>query len=181
MALNLAVLYQQGVNFLLKQAAEWARIPTRLRRVEAARVIVEQAALQKNDVGSLAIARGAQAALQQMQTLYDNGSGKVADVVDQVRALPPGAVPPVSLAPKAAEVAAIVTAVTRGLTEIERKVAGAAQKVLTPAQLDQLKSGGLSFPSFLGAQAKTLLKYAIIGIPIYFIITGKAGRSRTRL
>lgn len=181
MALNLAVLYQQGVNFLLKQAAEWARIPTRLRRVEAARAIVEQAALQKNDVGSLAIARGAATALQQVQTLYDNGSGKVADVVDQVRALPPGAIPPVSLAPKTAEVAAIVTAVTRGLTEIERKVASAASKVLTPAQLDQLKQGGLTFPSFLGAQAKMLLTYAVIGIPLYFIITGKAGRRRSSL
>ena len=181
MALNLSVLYQQGVDFLLKQAAEWSRIPTRLRRVEAARALVEQAALQKNDVSALAIARGAATALQQVQTLYDNGSGKVADVVDQVRALPPGSIPPVSLAPKAAEVAAIVAAVTRGLTEIEKKVTQSATKVLTPAQLDQLKRGGLSFPSFLGEQAKTLLKYALFGIPIYFLLTGKAGRSRTRL
>ncbi len=181
MALNLAVLYQQGVDFLLKQAAEWARIPTRLRRVEAARSIVEQAALQKNDVGALAIARGAATALQQVRTLYDNGSGKVADVVDQVRALPPGAIPPVSLAPKAAEVAAIVAAVTKTLTEIERKVGGAASKVLTPAQLDQLKRGGLTFPSFLGTQFKTLLTYAVIGIPLYLLLTGKSGRRRVTL
>src|SRR5258706_612845 len=181
MALNLAVLYQQGVDFLLKQAAEWSRIPTRLRRVEAARALVEQAALQKNDVGALALARGAATALQQLQSLYDNGSGKVADVVDQVRALPPGAIPPVSLAPKAAEVAAIVTALTRGLTEVERKVTAAAAKVLTPAQLDQLKRGGLPFPSVLRQPAQTLLKYALFGIPIYLLLPGKAGRSRTRL
>jgi hypothetical protein len=181
MALNLAVLYQQGVDFLLKQAAEWARIPTRLSRVEAARVIVEQAALQKNDVGTLAMARGAATALQQVRSLYDNGSGKVADVVDQVRALPPGSIPPVSLGPKAAEVAAIVAAVTKGLTTIERNVATGATKVLTPEQLDTLKRGGLTFPSFLGGQAMTLVKYALFGIPIYLLLTGKAGRSRTRL
>lgn len=181
MALSLTTLYNQGVNFLLKQAAEWARVPTRLRRVEAARVIVEQAALQKNNVGVLAMARAAQTAMQQVQVLYDNGSTKVADVVDQVRALPEGALPPVSLAPKAAEVAAIVAAVTKTLTEIERKVADGASKVLTPAQLDQLKRGGLAFPSYLGEQVKTLLKYALFAVPIYFIVTGKAGRSRTRL
>lgn len=178
MALNLTVLYQQGVDFLLKQAAEWTRIPTRLSRVEAARSIVENAALQKNDVGVLAMARAAATALQQVRSLYENGSGKVADVVDQVRALPPGAIPPVSLAPKAAEVVAIVAAVTKGLTTIERNVASGASKVLTPAQLDTLKRGGLTFPSFLGEQTKTLLKYALVGVPVYFLLRPKKKRRR---
>jgi hypothetical protein len=129
-------------------------------------------------VGTLAMARGALTALQQVRALYENGSGKVADVVDQVRAVPVGGIPPVSLAPKAAEVVAIVTAVTKGLTTIERNIAAGAAKVLTPAQLDTLKRGGLTFPSFFGEQAKTLLKYALFGVPVYLLLRRPKKRRR---
>jgi hypothetical protein len=163
----------------MQQAAAWARIPTRLRRVEAARVIVEQAALQRNDLGSLAKVRAAKEAITRVQSLYDSASTKVADVVDQVRVLPPGSLPPVSLAPKAAEVAAVIVGVTKAVTAVEREVGAAAQRVLTPAQLEQLKQGGLTFPSYLGEQLKTLLKYALFAVPIYFLLRGKSGRRQT--
>ncbi len=166
-------VYQQGINFLLKQASDWSRIPTRLSRIGAARTLIANAAVQQNkpDVAARMAAVGS--ALAQLQTMYNNGSSQVADVVDQVRAVPPGSVPPVSLAAPAAKAAALVSAVTKGATELEGQIASAATQVLTPAQIAQLKAGGLAFPQFMGVQMGTLLKYAIIGIPIYLILRSR--------
>lgn len=169
-------LYGQGVSFLLKQAADWARIPTRLQRIGAARTIIAAAAQQQNKPEVAAKMAALGSALAQLQTTYNNASSQVADVVDQVRALSPGAVPPVSLAAPAAKAAAVVSAVTKGATALETQIADAATKVLTPAQIAQLKAGGLSMPAYMGAQFGTLLKYAIIGIPLYLFLRSRRGR-----
>lgn len=174
---DVAGAYQQGMNFLLKQAAEWSRIPTRLQRIGAARTLVATAATQQNRPDVAAKMAAAGSTLAQLQTMYNNASSQVADVVDQIRAVPQGSIPPVSLASPAAQAAAVVSAVTKGATVLEGQIASAAQQVLTPAQLAQLKAGGLSFPSFMGLQVNTLLKYAIIGIPVYLFLRGrKRGR-----
>jgi hypothetical protein len=172
-----AGVYQQGVNFLLQQAADWSRIPTRLARIGAARTLIANAAVQQNkpDVAAKMAAVGS--ALTQLQTAYNNGSSQVADVVDQVRVLPPGAVPPVSLAAPAAKAAALVSAVTKGATALEGQIASAASQVLTPAQIAQLKAGGLNFPAFMGVQIGTLVKYLIIGVPVYLLLRGRRSRS----
>ena len=170
-------VYQQGVGFLLKQAADWSRIPTRLARIGAARTLIANAAVQQNKPEVAARMAAVGTALAQLQTLYNNGSSQVADVVDQVRALPPGAVPPVSLAAPAARAAALVSAVTKGATELEGQIASAAAQVLTPAQIAQLKAGGLSFPAFMGLQLGTVVKYLLFGIPIYLLLrSGRRGR-----
>lgn len=169
-------VYQQGMNFLLKQAADWSRIPTRLQRIGAARMLIAQAATQQNKPDVAAKMAAAGAALTQLQTLYNNASSQVADVVDQVRAVPPGAVPPVSLAAPAAQAAAVIAAVTKGATTLEGQIADAASQVLTPAQIAQLKAGGLSFPAFMGLQLSTLVKYVIIGIPVYLLLRSRRGR-----
>jgi hypothetical protein len=161
------------MDFLLKQAADWARIPTRLQRIGAARTLIANAATQQNkpDVAAKMAALGA--ALTQLQTTYNNASSQVADVVDQIRAVPPGSVPPISLAGPAAKAAAVVAAVTKGATALEGQIASAATQVLTPAQIAQLKAGGLSFPAFMGVQISTLAKYAIIAIPLYLLLKGR--------
>ena len=171
--IDVAGAYQQGINILLKQAADWARIPTRLQRIGAARTIIANAAVQQNkpDVAARMTALGS--VLMQLQTTYNNASSQVADVVDQIRAVPPGEVPPVSLAAPAAKAAAVVAAVTKGATELEGQIASAAPQVLTPAQIAQLKAGGLSFPAFMGVQVGTVVKYLIIGIPIYLLLRSK--------
>jgi hypothetical protein len=112
-------------------------------------------------------------ALAQLQSTYNNASSQVADVVDQIRAVPPGSVPPVSLAAPAAKAAAVVSAVTKGATALEGQIANAASQVLTPAQIAQLRAGGLSFPSFMGLQIGTLAKYAIVAIPLYLLLRGR--------
>lgn len=172
-------VYQQGMNFLLQQAADWARIPTRLQRIGAARTLIANAAVQQNkpDVAAKMAAVGT--ALAQVQTMYNNASSQVADVVDQVRAVPPGAVPPVSLARPAAQAAAVVAAVTKAATGLEQQIANAAPSVLTPEQIAQLKAGGLSLPSYMGAQVGTLVKYVVIAVPLYFILKS-AGRGGSR-
>jgi hypothetical protein len=179
LGLDLSALYQQGLNFLLQQAANWSRIPTRLRRAEAARLIVERAADQRNDAATVNTMRATRDVLGQVQRMYDNGSGKIADVVDRYRAVPQGSLPPLDLAPKAAEVAALVATVTATLTEIERQVAASSTEVLTPEQQTQLNSG-LKFPSFLGGQAMQWLKYAVIGGLAYFMIRalGRSGGTK---
>lgn len=179
LGIDFSALYQQGMNFLLQQAANWSRIPTRLRRAEAARVIVEQAAGMRNDQMTVNTMRATRDALAQVQRLYDSGSGKIADVVDRYRAVPHGSLPPLDLAPKAAEVAALVAAVTSTVTEVERQVAESAKRVLTPEQQAQLNSG-LKLPTFLGAQAKAWIKYIVIGGLAYFAIRalGRAGGTK---
>lgn len=169
-------LFQQGTNFLLKQAADWARIPTRLQRIGAARDLVAQAAQQQNKPAVAARMAALGSALAQLQTTYNNASGQVADVMDQIRAVPPGSVPPVSLAAPAAQAAAVVAAVTKACTTLEGQIASAASQVLTPAQLAQLKAGGLSMPAYMGVQVGTLVKYAIIAIPLYLVLKGRRSR-----
>lgn len=179
LTLNLSSLYEQGMDFLLQQAANWARLPVRLQRVAAARGIVEQAALQRNNLATLAKARALREGIGQAQKLYDASAGKVADVLDVVQNLRPGQLPPVSLAPKAAEVAAVVTAVTKGVTALEGQVVAAGRTVLTPEELQRLQQGGLTFPSFLGGQLQTILKYVVFAIPIYFLFL-RRGRGTQR-
>lgn len=180
MALDLLALQQQGINFMLQQAANWARIPTRLNRAEAARAIVEQAAIQQGRQSVVNTMAATKAAILEVRRTYDNASSKVADVVDQYRALPPGTVPPPSMIPKGLEVVAVVGAVTSALTEIERQVGASAKEVLTLQQQAQLNSG-LQFPSYMSGQAKKLLTYAIIGGGIYLalIALGKSGGTRS--
>jgi hypothetical protein len=66
-----------------------------------------------------------------------------------------------------------VSAVTKGATALEGQIANAASQVLTPAQIAQLRAGGLSFPSFMGLQIGTLAKYAIVAIPLYLLLRGR--------
>lgn len=180
LGVDVEALYAKGIDFMLQQAANWARIPTRLNRAEAARAIVEQAALQRGDQQTVAVMQTTREAIRRVRTMYDNGSAKVADVVDRFRVLPPGTVPPLSLAPKAAEAAAIVASTTGALTEIERQIADSATRVLTPQQQAQLNSG-LSFPTFMGNQAKQVLTYVVVGGVIYFAIRalGRVGGTRS--
>lgn len=180
LGLDLNALYQQGLNFLLGQAANWSRIPTRLRRAEAARAIVEAAAGQQNDQGTVATMRATRDALSQVQRRFDSSSGKIADVVDRYRAVPAGSLPSLDLAPKAAEVAALVAATTVAVTAIERQIAASAAKVLTPAQLAQLNTG-MYFPTFISAQAKNWIMYALIGGGIYLAVKalGRSGGTRS--
>jgi len=180
LGLDLSALYQQGLNFLLQQAANWSRIPTRLRRVEAARAIVEAAAGQKNDQGIVLAMQQLRDAISNVERRFDSSSGKIADVVDRYRAVPAGSIPPLDLAPKAAEVAALVAAVTAAVTEIERQVNTSATKVLTPTQLAQLNTG-MHFPTFIGNQAKNWIKYVLIGGAIYLAVKalGRSGGTRS--
>jgi len=180
LGLDLQALYDKGLDFMLQQAANWARIPTRLNRVEAARVIVEQAALQRGDMTLVNEMQTLRGAISNVRRMYDNGSSKVASVVDGYRSLRPGQVPSLQLIAQGAESAAIVASTTATLTEIERGVAAAAAKVVTPQQQAQLNSG-LSFPSFMGAQAKNLLTYVLVGGGIYLAIKalGRSGGTRS--
>jgi len=180
LGLDLSALYQQGLDFLLKQAANWSRIPTRLRRAEAARAIVEGAAGQKNDQQIVYAMQQLRGAISNVQRRFDSSSGKIADVVDRYRAVPAGSIPPLDLAPKAAEVAALVAATTAAVTEIERQINASAPKVLTPQQVAQLNTG-MSFPTFIGNQAKAWVKYILIGGGIYLAIKalGRSGGTRS--
>jgi hypothetical protein len=180
LGLDLQALYDKGLDFMMQQAANWARIPTRLNRAEAARVIVEQAALQRGDMATVANMQTLRGAISNVRRMYDNGSAKVAAVVDGYRVLRPGQAPSLQLVGQAAESAAIVASTTATLTEVERGVAAAAQKVLTPQQQAQLNSG-LSFPAFMGNQAKNVLKYILVGGGIYLAIRalGRAGGTRS--
>lgn len=162
LGLDLQALYDQGLNFMMQQAANWSRIPTRLNRAEAARTIVEQAARQRNAATTVTEMQGLRQGIVDVRRMYDNGSAKVATVVDAYRVLRPGQVPSLQLVGQAAEVAAVIASTTAALTEIERGIAAASQRVLTPEQQAQLNSG-LSFPSFIAGQGKKLLTYALWG------------------
>jgi hypothetical protein len=169
MPLDFSALYNQGINALLKQAAEWARIPTRLARAASAIAIVEQAAIQRGNQTVVTQMQGLRQVLNQTQALYANGSGKVADVVDAVRALPPGAIPPISLAPKVAEVIALIAGVTNGVSNIERQIVASSQRVLTPQEQAQLNSG-MKFTNYMGDRLLSFAKYAALGIGGYYVL-----------
>lgn len=179
LGIDVTGLETQGINYLLKQAAVWARVPTRFRRVSSAIDIVTGAASQQNKPTIVAEVSVARSALSRLQSIYDATSGDVADVVDVVRGLKPGQLPPVEIAPKAARAAAAMTGVLRGLTTVEQGVHSAAVKVLTPAQLKQLESG-LSFGGFMAGAGKNLLLYLALGVPVYLVIT-KQTRKRRRV
>lgn len=179
LGVNVGAVETKATNFLLKKAAEWARVPTRIARVNAAINIVGGAATQRNKLDVVAAMTAAEQGISRIQSVYDGASGDVADVVETVRTLRPGQMPPVEIVPKAVKVAGSVTAVLQGLTTIESAVMANARKTLTPDELKKLQ-GGVSFGSFMGGAMKQLLIYAAFGIPIYLIIRGKAGRGRYR-
>lgn len=180
LGLDLQALYDKGLDFMMQQAANWSRIPTRLNRAESARVIVEQAARQRNNTTTAAEMQGLRGAISDVRRMYDNGSAKVATVVDGYRVLRPGQVPSLQLIAQGAEAAAIVASTTAALTEIERGIAAASQRVLTPEQQAQLNSG-LSFPSFIAGQGKRLLTYALWGGLFYLGLRAltRAGGTRS--
>lgn len=177
LGINVTGLEAQATNYLMQQAANWARLPTRFARVDAAQRIVGSAAVQRQNPAIAAKMMAVASGLAQTRKLYDSASSTVADVVDRIRALAPGQVPPIALVPQVAQAAGAVTAVTKALTALEGQVASAAQQVLTPTQLAQLKTGGLSFPSFMGAHLTTVLKYAIFVVPLYYVLRRKRGRA----
>lgn len=179
LGVNVGKLETQATNFLLKKAAEWARVPTRIARVSSAITIVGAAATQRNNLGIVGEMTAAQQGLTKLQQVYDAASGDVADVVDTVRSLRPGAIPPASIIPKAVKASGAVTGILQALTALENTVMSAASKVLTPDELAKLK-GGVSFPSFMGGAAKQLLLYVAIGVPLYLVVTGRAGRGTRR-
>lgn len=180
LGLDLEALYNKGLDFMMQQAANWSRIPTRLNRAESARVIVEQAARQRNSATTVTEMQGLQRGIADVRRMFDGGSAKVAAVVDGYRVLRPGQVPSLQLIAQGAEVAAIVASTTAALTEIERGIAAAAQRVLTPEQQAQLNSG-LSFPSFIAGQGKKLLTYALWGGLFYLGLRAlkRAGGTRS--
>ncbi len=175
LGINLTGLETQAYNFLLKQAAAWARVPTRFRRLQSAITIVSGAATQKGNVGVATQMKAAQAALAQLESAYDNASGDVADVVDVVRGLEPGQAPPVTLIPKAAKTAAVVGAILKGLTGLEQQVMGNARAVLSTVQLAQL-SIGMSFPLHMAVQGGKFLLYALLAVPLYLVLAKKRRR-----
>lgn len=179
LGVNVTALEEKGINFLLGQAATWSRVPTRFRRVSAAIDIVIGAATQQNRTDVLAEASAARSALSKLQQVYDATSGDVADVVDIVRGLAPGQLPPVEITPKVAKAAAAMASVLKGITAVESGVHSAASRVLTPAQMKQLESG-LSFPSFMAGQVPKLLLYALFAVPVYFVLV-KRTRKRRRV
>ena len=174
LGVDLTGLETQATNYLLQQAATWARVPTRLARDSAALAIIKGAAAQHNRADVVARAAVTGTALQNLSHLYDSASGTVADVVDAVRVLAPGQLPPASLIPQAAKAAAAMRAVLSGLTGVEQQITGMGSAVLTPEQQRQLLSG-LSFPSFLAGSVKKLALYALVGVPVYLFVT-KRGR-----
>lgn len=168
---------RQGVSYLMGQVANFQRIPARLTQIETAAVVAKRAAEGRGNLGAATQLALLMQGVGSLRTQAGNISGSLADVLEGVRTAGLG-LTPVELGLMAAKVATQMAALFQGTDALQASVYAVAAKVMTPAEVTQLKlaaPAGAAQPSAIASYGKFA---ALLGIAYAAILLGKKKRRR---
>lgn len=146
----------RALDFLQRQAAGYAYVPTRLESIRRGLEGIRAAAAARNDTATVGKVAATLSGLPKVQSLYASTSGKVAELMTALRVGTSGSA--LALVPKLLATVAEMALVFKSVDMFERAVVDLGKGTVTPEELAQLRRGGFT-PA---VAANTALRWALL-------------------